>query len=138
MYAEMEYVISLFRTGISAYVLKEEPLSSLLDALEAVRNGGTYYSQKINDLLHEHMLYLEMGDRKEALEMQNGIRRLSQREKEIFPLLADGMTINEIGDRPCISPKTVESHKYKIFEKLGSRSVADLTKIAVHKGLIEV
>ncbi len=62
---------------------------------------------------------------------------MSLREKEVFPLLADGMTIKKIADRLCISPKTVESHKYNIFEKLGAQSMADLTKIAIRKGLIK-
>lgn len=138
MHSEKELVLSLFRAGIAGYVLKEETVEDLVNALEIVRNGSTYYSRKVNDLLHEHMLELELGDGKEALQVQDGIARLSTREKEIFPLLADGMTIKEIADRLCISPKTVESHKYNIFDKLGARSIADLTKLAIRKGLVEV
>jgi DNA-binding NarL/FixJ family response regulator len=62
---------------------------------------------------------------------------LSLREKEVFPLLADGLNIKEIADRLYISPKTVETHKYNIMEKLGARSLADLTKLAIKKGLIK-
>lgn len=138
VHAEKEIVLSLFRAGIAGYVLKDELVASLMDALETVRNGNTYYSRRVSELLHQHMLELELGDGKEALQMQDGIARLSTREKEIFPLLADGMTIKEIADRLCISPKTVESHKYNIFEKLDARSIADLTKLAIRKGLVEV
>ncbi len=137
MHAEREFVISLFRAGISGYVLKEESIETLLDALDIVRDGGTYYSKGITDIIHEHMLKLELGDGKEARHVQDGIARLSLREKEVFPLLADGMTIKEIADRLCISPKTVESHKYNILDKLGARSIADLTKIAIRKGLVK-
>ncbi len=138
VHAEKEIVLALFRAGIAGYVLKDESVEALMDALEIVRNGGTYFSGKVSDLLHEHMLELELGDGKEALEVQDGIARLSTREKEIFPLLADGMTIKEIADRLYISPKTVESHKYNIFEKLDARSIADLTKMAIRKGLVKV
>ncbi len=138
MHAEPEFILSLFRAGISGYVLKEETVETLVDTLDTVRNGGTYYSKVVTDIVHEHMMELETGDGKPAAYVQDGLARLSIREKEIFPLLADGMTVKEIGDRLCISPKTVESHKYNIYEKLGARSVADLTKLAVRKGLLEV
>ena len=138
MHAEPEFVLSLFRAGIAGYVLKDESVTALVDALEIVRNGGTSYSSTVNRLLHEHMLELELGDGKAAREMQDGIGRLSAREKEIFPLLADGMSVKEIADRLCISPKTVESHKYNIFDKLKARSIADLTKLGIRKGLVKV
>jgi DNA-binding NarL/FixJ family response regulator len=135
VHAEKEVVLSLFRAGIAGYVLKDESLDALMDALEIVRNGSTYFSGRVRDLLREHMLELELGDKPEA---PTGISRLSTREKEIFPLLADGMTIKEIAERLYISPKTVESHKYNIFEKLDARSVTDLTKLAIRKGLLKV
>ncbi len=138
MHAEPEFVLSLFRAGIAGYVLKDESVTALVNALEIVRNGGTSYSSTVNRLLHEHMLELELGDGKAAREMQDGIARLSVREKEIFPLLADGMSVKEIADRLCISPKTVESHKYNIFDKLKARSIADLTKLGIRKGLVKV
>jgi DNA-binding NarL/FixJ family response regulator len=138
MHAEPEFVLSLFRAGIAGYVLKDESLTALMDALEIVRNGGTSYSSTVNRLLHEHMLELELGDGKAAREVQDGIARLSAREKEVFPLLADGLSVKEIADRLCISPKTVESHKYNIFDKLKARSIADLTKLGIRKGLVKV
>jgi DNA-binding NarL/FixJ family response regulator len=138
MHAEPEFVLSLFRAGIAGYVLKDESLTALMDALEIVRNGGTSYSSTVNRLLHEHMLELELGDGKAAREVQDGIARLSAREKEVFPLLADGLSVKEIADRLCISPKTVESHKYNIFDKLNARSIADLTKLGIRKGLVKV
>jgi DNA-binding NarL/FixJ family response regulator len=64
--------------------------------------------------------------------------KLTVREKEIFALLADGLTPKNIAERLCISPKTVETHKYNIMEKLEVSSVAQLTKIAVKKNLIEI
>jgi len=138
MHAEPEFVLSLFRAGIAGYVLKDESLTALMDALEIVRNGGVSYSSTVNRLLHEHMLELELGDGKAAREVQDGIARLSVREKEVFPLLADGLSVKEIADRLCISPKTVESHKYNIFDKLKARSIADLTKLGIRKGLVKV
>ena len=69
---------------------------------------------------------------------QDSFDRLSQREREVFLLLAEGKSIKEIADELYISPKTVESHKYNIMEKLQATTVVDLTKTAIRKKLIEV
>lgn len=138
MYTDMAHAVSLYREGISAYVLKGDPVSDLVTALKAVRDGGTYFSTVINETIREHMQQLEMGGAKSAREVQDGVALLSIREKEVFPLLADGKTIKEIAETLCISPKTVETHKYNIMEKLGVDSIADLTKIAIRKKLIEL
>ena len=138
MYADTAHAVTLFRAGVSAYVLKGEPLSELLVALKAVKAGGTYFSSVVNEAVRQHMEQLELGGAESAREVQNGLVKLSIREKEVFPLLADGKTIKEIAERLCISPKTVETHKYNIMEKLGADSIADLTKIALKKKLIEL
>jgi DNA-binding NarL/FixJ family response regulator len=138
MHADSAHAVSLFRQGISAYVLKGEPLSDLLMALKAVKEDGTYFSSVVSEAVRRHMEQLELGDAKTAAEVQNGIALLSIREKEVFPLLADGKSTKEIAERLCISPKTVETHKYNIMEKLGVDSVVDLTKIALKKKLIEL
>jgi DNA-binding NarL/FixJ family response regulator len=138
MYSDKEYVTSLFRLGISGYILKREPIKELVRALRVVRDGGTYFSSSVYKVLQEQLDELTMGDLAEIREAQNGLRRLTVREKEVFALLADGITPRKIADRLCISPKTVESHKYNIMEKLEISSVAEFTKIAVKKGLIEI
>ncbi|MDY6824577.1 MAG: response regulator transcription factor [Thermodesulfobacteriota bacterium] len=134
MYSDKEYVLSLFREGISAYVLKEDSLEDLIMALHTVSAGGTYFSRTIKDHVQQHMEELELGEPA----MKRGIAILSVREKEVFPLIADGKTIKEISKILNISPKTVESHKYNIMEKLEVHSVAELTKLALKKKLIHL
>jgi DNA-binding NarL/FixJ family response regulator len=138
MYSDKEHVISLFRHGIAAYVLKDEPISDLLLALEAVKEGGTYFSAPIKEVLREHLEQLESSGGRKEEGLQSGLTMLSQREKEVFPLLADGKSIREIAEILCISPKTAETHKYNIMEKLNAKSVVELTKIALRKNLIEL
>jgi len=133
MYSDKEFVIDLFKAGISAYVLKDDPLSDLILALKAVKGGGTYFSTMSPTILLRHMKELE-----EKTESTDSYDTLSQREQEVFQLLAEGKRIKEIADELFISPKTVESHKYNIMEKLQATSVVDLTKIAIRKKLIEV
>lgn len=133
MYSDKEFVVDLFRAGISAFVLKDDPLSDLILALKAVKGGGTYFSTMAPTILLRHMKELE-----EKRTSEDSLDRLSQREQEVFQLLAEGKRIKEIAADLFISPKTVESHKYNIMEKLQATSVVDLTKIAIRKNLIEV
>ena len=133
MYSDKELVIDLFRAGISAYVLKDDPLSDLILALQAVKGGGTYFSTLAPTILLRHVEELE-----EKTETEDPYDSLSQREREIFRLLAEGKSIKKIADQLFISPKTVETHKYNIMEKLQAASVVDLTKIAIRKNLIKL
>ena len=137
MYSDPEYITSLFRMGISAYVLKREPIKELVRAVKVVRDGGTYFTNGVRKVLQDQLDVLTMGDLAEVREMQNGIAKLTVREKEVFALLADGLIPKEIAERLCINPKTVESHKYNIMYKLEVSSIAQLTKLAIKKGLIE-
>lgn len=137
MYSDREYIISLFRMGISAYILKREPIKELVRALKVVRDGGTYFTNGVRKVLQEQLDAITMGDLAEVREAQDGLKKLTVREKEVFALLADGLIPKKIAERLCISPKTVESHKYNIMYKLEVSSIAQLTKIAIKKGLIE-
>ena len=133
MYSDKEFVIDLFKAGISAYVLKDDPLSDLILALKAVKGGGTYFSTMAPTILLQHIDEMEV-----KTTSKHSFDSLSQREREVFLHLAEGKGIKEIADQLFISPKTVESHKYNIMEKLQAASVVDLTKIAIRKNLIKV
>jgi DNA-binding NarL/FixJ family response regulator len=118
-------VIDLFRAGISAYVLKEDPVSDLILSLKAVTSGETYVSSMIPDILL-----------KDIEKPEDPYKSLSPREQEIFKYLAEGKNIREIADKLYISPKTVETHKDNVMEKLRVKSIVELTKIASKKNLI--
>jgi DNA-binding NarL/FixJ family response regulator len=133
MYSDKQFVVDLFKEGVSAYVLKDDPLSDLILALKAVKTGGTYFSTMAPTVLLRHMEELEQKAKEE-----DPFDTLSQREKEVFLLLAEGKGIKKIADELFISPKTVESHKYHIMEKLQATSILDLTKIAIRKNLIKL
>ncbi len=132
MYSNREFVVELFRQGVSAYVLKDDPLSDLILALEAVAGGGTYFSTMAPTILVNHMEELE-----ERLKTRDPYDRLSEREREVFVLLAEGKRIKDIAEELFISTKTVESHKYNIMEKLETHSMVDLIRIAIRKNLIQ-
>lgn len=132
MYSDKDYVVTLFKEGVSAFVLKEDPLTELILALKAVKGGGTYFSTKAPTILVRHMETLTEGNReKEICEI------LSQREMEVFLLLAKGKSTKAIAKMLFISPKTVETHRYHIMQKLEADSVVALSRMAIRKGLIQ-
>lgn len=130
MFSNKEYIIELFRVGISGYVLKQNSSSDLMMALNAVKGGGTYFSTMAPKVLSEHLNRME--------EQKGGLTNLSTRERQIFEQLADGKSIKEISHSLCISPKTVESHKYNLMAKLGAQTITELTKIALKYNLIKL
>lgn len=130
MFSNAEFVIELFKVGISSYVLKQDPFSDLILAIDVVKGGGTYFSTTAPKILSEHIQALEDGKKR--------FGDLSLREQEVFKLLADGKSVKEIAEKLFISPKTVESHKYSIMTKLGARSITDLTKIAIRHKFIQL
>lgn len=131
MYLNKEYVIDLFRAGISAYVMKEDPTSDLIFAIKAVKGGGTYFSGKASAMLIRHIKELEKVDK-------DDLQNLSLRERETFCLLAKGNSVREIAGRLCVSPKTVGTHKHNVMFKLKARTMTDLVKIAIKKKLIQL
>ena len=134
MFSDKEYVLELFRAGIDGYVLKQDPLSDLLLALDAVKAGGTYFSTEAPKVLGEH---LRGAGRSGGEAKPNALDALSGREREVFKLLADGRSVREIAEALFISPKTVESHKYHIMAKIDVETVTDMTKLAIREKLIE-
>ena len=138
MFSDKQHIVPLFKAGVSGYVLKDDSFGDLLTALRTAKRGGVFYSAKVQAVIQDQMLELELGDAKKVMGTKNGIAVLTKKEKEVFPLLADGVSIKEISRRLAISPKTVETHKYNIMEKLNTKSIAGLTKIAYKKGLLRL
>ncbi len=131
-------LLSAFRQGVDAFILKSSFRDQLLPALQAVITGGIYYQQDDAAIIREHLHYLEMGSVRHVHSVQNNLARLTIREKEVFPLLADGKSIKEVARILRISPKTVESHKYNIMKKLDFENMTDWTKTAIMKELISL
>lgn len=132
MHSSKEFIIDLYKAGVSGYVLKEDPVTDLIHSLKAVSGGATYFSTMTPDMLQK-----SIKSKEEKMTGEEAYSRLSHREQEVFRLLAEGISIREIAERLFISPKTVESHKYNLMEKLNAKTIVELTKIAIKKNLIE-
>ena len=128
MHSSNKYVREMFRAGASGYLLKDCPFEELVEAIKTVSEGKTYISPFIGDMVVKD--YVNKPD-----EPASAFSILSQREREVLQLLAEGKTTKQIGQRLHISPKTVEVHRLRIMDKLSIDNVAQLTKYAIQEGL---
>jgi len=111
---------------VSGYVLKDNAFEDLLYAIRSVYAGGTFVSPSVSQRIFKQPIY----DGSES-------RTLTARESEILRLIATGLTNRQIGDKLCISVKTVETHRTNIMQKLDLHSTADLVRYAMKTGLVD-
>jgi DNA-binding NarL/FixJ family response regulator len=126
------YVMETFEAGADGYCSKNDSRDELLVAIDSVLNGKIYLSPLIaGDVLHG---FLAKREKEKDLSDWDTV---TQREKEILKLLAEGYTNSQIADMLYISVKTVEKHRSNIMAKLDLHNVAHLTTLAIEKGLVE-
>ncbi len=127
-----EYILAAFEAGVHGYVLKDASHAELVTAIHAVLCGKPYLSPSVSEKVIAG--YLE---RKRDLRRESSWDSLTQREREIAKLVAEGYKNREIASLLCISAKTVEKHRANLMHKLGLRSVTALIALALERGLIE-
>lgn len=129
MYPHKRYVTEMLAVGASGYVLKSNLFDELVKALHAAAAGGHYLSPQITDVLVG-----EYVNKVSATE-EDGLSRLSNRERLVLQLIAEGLSTKQIALRLCISQKTADANRREIMKKLDKHSVAELTKYAIREGL---
>ena len=129
MYADHEYVRRALKSGALGYVVKRSAAKDVVDAIRAVHVGQRYISPQVADAVIEEGGKAGKDDR---------LARLSTREREVLQLLAEGRTGSEIAQRLSLSPKTVETYRARLVEKLGIRDVAGLVRFAIQRGIISL
>ncbi|KJS33275.1 MAG: LuxR family transcriptional regulator [Desulfatitalea sp. BRH_c12] len=132
MYSDRSYVKGMLKAGVAGYLLKNCAFEELSSAIHTVLRHQTYLSPKISDIV-----------RKEFVKMMNfsdvgTAELLSDKEREVLQLIAEGKRTKEIADRLHISVKTVEARRSKLMDKLNINNVAGLTKFAIREGLTSI
>lgn len=132
MHADRRFVAGMLHAGASAYILKEAAFEELITAIHSVLSGQTYLSRAITDVVvDDYRKFIESGE-------DTGLQRLSQREREVLQLLAEGKKTAQIAELLHVSVKTIETHRSNTMKKLDLNNVADLTRFAIKEGLIFV
>jgi DNA-binding NarL/FixJ family response regulator len=127
-----EYLRTTLQAGADGYVLKDATHNELMMAIQNVLNGKTYLSPGVSEKVVEG--YLEG---KESQMPNSTLGLLSQREREVLKLIAEGYKNKEIAADLCISLKTVEKHRANLMKKLDLHNAAALTAYAIEQGLVE-
>ncbi len=131
MYTNEEYIFQSLRVGVAGYLIKEAVVEELIFAIRSVYQGGSFLSPSVSGLV------IDEFRRQSISESQiDPYETLTDREREVLHLIAEGKSNREISDLLCLTVKTVEVHRSRLMEKLGIHGVADLTRYAIRKGLI--
>jgi DNA-binding NarL/FixJ family response regulator len=134
MHGDRRYVQAAFAAGARGFLSKDAPLEEVTRLLESALNGRRVVSRDLEPLLLED--YSDLArDRRDAPLVSTALDRLSSREREVLQRLAEGAGTRQIAESLHLSPKTVETHRAQLMDKLGLRSVAELTKLAIREGL---
>ncbi|WP_353155777.1 response regulator transcription factor [Herminiimonas fonticola] len=127
MHQESQYAVQAMRAGASGYITKNAASSQLIDGIRKVAEGGTFVSPAISDKLIKQLQKPE----KELLHT-----KLTAREFQIFNMLVEGHSVNEIANILSLSNKTISTHKAAILQKMEAATTANLVYYAVKHGLI--
>ena len=129
MHSDRHFVSEMLKAGATAYLLKQCAVDELLAAIKTVLKNQTYLSPCISGVVVDHFV------RNTSKSASTAFSRLSDREREVLQLVAEGKTSKEIASQLNLSIKTVEAHRLNIMEKLNIHTVAELTKYAIREGL---
>lgn len=133
MHSHDRFISELFCIGISGYLLKSSSGQEIVDAIRVVMKGGVYLSPSISRQVIDDYVCL-----KKKHGRGDPYKKLSDREREIFQLAAEGRTNSEISDILCISPSTVKSHRSSIMRKLRIGNNSQLIQYALSIGIIDI
>lgn len=133
MHTHDRYISELLRIGASGYLLKDASGRDIIQAIHAVMRGDTYLSPSISRRVIED--YVSMKNQRSGEDLYG---KLSNREREVFQMIAESRSTQDIADILCVSPSTVKTHRAKIMEKLQIDNMTDLIKMAVRLGIVDV
>jgi DNA-binding NarL/FixJ family response regulator len=133
VHEEEEYIHETLQSGADGYVLKDSSYNELERAIKIVLMGKPFLSPNVSEKVIEGYLEGQKSDRQTSR-----LDSLSQREREVLKLIAEGFKTREIADNLCISLRTAETHRRNLMKKLRIKNIAALTVYAMEKGLISV
>jgi len=131
MHSDEDYVLRALNAGVKAYLLKDTVEVDLARAIEAVMKGRPFFSPAIKEVMLE-----DPARQLQSKRLEDSYELLTEREKEILQLLAEGKTNKDVAAILTISPLTVETHRSNLMQKLKLHSTAEIVLYAVRKKII--
>ena len=133
MHSHDRYISELINLGASGYLLKDSTCGEIVKAVSAAMKGDVYLSPSISRRVVEDYLSLKKTSSREDL-----YAKLSNREREVFQMIAEGHSTRKISDILCVSPSTVKTHRANIMEKLRLENISQLIQFAIRLGIVDV
>lgn len=131
MHGDKNYIVKMLESGASGYILKNASKEEMLNAIDTVASGNTYFSSQVSAKLLEHLTNPQASKKKQSTETP-----LTDREIEVLKLIADEYSNPEIAEKLFISVR-VDTHRRNLLDKLGVKNTAGLVKYAIQKGLLD-
>ena len=130
MHSSSEHIFQALKAGAHGYLLKESAGMEVISAIRVVHTGKRYLSEKIGDQMIDEYIH-----NREIVETGSPLSKLSTREREILQLVVEGKSSIEIAQTLFISPKTVETYRSRLMQKLGINDLPGLIKFAIQHGI---
>jgi two-component system, NarL family, response regulator NreC len=131
MYCDETYIAEALQAGARGYLLKESAATEVVQAVSAVADGGSFFSPAVARIMADNYVR-----RLEGPNSADRYRLLSEREREVLQLIAEGHNNKRIAMMLNVSPGTIETQRAHVMEKLNVHSVSEIVLYAVRKGLI--
>ncbi|AHN73725.1 response regulator [Pandoraea pnomenusa] len=128
MHGEEQYAVRALKAGAAGYLTKESAPAELVSAVRKVHDGGVYLSPSMAERIAR--------DLASTIDEGPSFRRLSDREFDVFLMLARGLSLSDIADSLCVSAKTVSTYKARVLQKLQLRSQTELVHYAIRHDLL--
>lgn len=129
MHENVEYVYQIYKSGAGGYLLKNAGRDEITSAIYAVARGEKFFSSKVSELMISE--YMQQAERRDS---QSADSTLTKREEEILRLIAKGLNNQQISGQLFISPRTVDTHRTNIMQKLDIHDAANLVRYALENG----
>ncbi|HVN87350.1 MAG TPA: response regulator transcription factor [Candidatus Binatia bacterium] len=132
MHADDAYIRQSLRAGAKGYLLKDADDQDLLKAIAALSAGGSYFSPEVSRVVLDAFLH-----QPEADASVDELAALSDREREVLQLIAEGKSNKEVAQILDVAVSTIESHRKRLMEKLNLHNTAEMVRFAVRKGIVQ-
>lgn len=127
MYSNRVHVLRALQAGASGYIVKKSAAKEVVDAIRVVHGGGRYLGKELAEGVIDQVVQKTASD--------NPLERLSSRERQVLQMLAEGRPVADIAIALALSPKTVETYRARMMEKLDIHDFATLVKFAIRHGI---
>ena len=132
MHDEESHIVKMLKVGAKGYILKTTGKRELAEAIKAVALGESYFSREASSRIMEYFMKNKQGQKEGTVD-----RILTKREVEVLRLIAEENTNSEIAEKLFLSPRTVDTHRRNLLQKLHVKNTAGLVKYAVEHHLVD-